>query len=306
MMNPPGPPWGGMWPGAGMAPEFMTGPYQYTGPNYGPDYWSNIDNPPMTVAVDPNLFPGEDLPGPPGVGGIPTAGLGPTTFGPGSPPSGPSDVPGGYPTAFFDPNVGWTGGPTGQPAPPATAVGESPWGGWGQPAGFFGVPNPPNIGEFGVNAPPIYGGTIQINAPAYAGGPPTTGGPTVPAPGGMGGIYGGGSGGNLGGIGGRLGLSYLQHLMKGIYTTPYQYGEMKGLRGAYGSGKMIDWAHGMKLVDWPSYKDYHANEVYWGNIFRQRGYIYPPQQGSGGGGAGSYGTSSGSAAAQAGMTKQAV
>lgn len=55
----------------------------------------------------------------------------------------------------------WSVGRNGQLVqnpPPAVAQEGQGVGGWGQPSGYFGIPESPGIGEFGVNAPPIYGG----------------------------------------------------------------------------------------------------------------------------------------------------
>ncbi len=101
----------------------------------------------------------------------------------------------------------------------------------------------------------------------------------------------GGSGGDLGNFGGAIGASYLRHLMKGIYTSPYLYGEEKGLWGGI-TGKMGPWQQ-----QWPSWQSLHATEVYWGNVFRERGYIFAPQSGEGwrgtGGGPGMAGGAAG-------------
>ena len=84
----------------------------------------------------------------------------------------------------------------------------------------------------------------------------------------------GAMGGDLGGFGGVIGASYLRHLMKGFYTSPYIYGEEKGLWGGI-NGKMGPWQQ-----VWPSWQSLHASEVYWGNLFRNRGYIFSPSAGS--------------------------
>lgn len=277
---PPGPmgmydpsfPYGGAGPGAGpqvilnqpQAPAAIPPPYQF--PGY----------------VDPNLYP----PGQAPVAPMPE-------------PEAPPQLAGGGGV----PGPGGGAGPGAAPPPPAME-GPGPWGGWGEPAGYFGVPESPNIGEFGAPTSVAFGGGVPGS---FGTGVVAPGASGMPLPGSFAGL-GAGSGGTLGGLGGILGMQYLQRLMKGIYTSPYLYGEMKGLGGAYGHPGM-HFAPGARggLAPFQSYKDYHANELYWGNVFRQRGYILPPQQrGRGGASQGAYGTSTGSSAAQAGMQKTSV
>src|SRR5579884_4072571 len=148
--------------------------------------------------------------------------------------------------------------PTGPP-PPATPP-DVNWPGWEGDVnidptlqmGLFGIEPIVSlpIGAFGVGG---QGGTL-------AGGSNTGAGSL---PGSFAGL-GAGSGGTLGGMGGILGNLYLRHLAKGIYTSPYIYGEEKGLWGGingkpFGGGK------------WPSWESLHQSEVYWGNYFRQHG-----------------------------------
>jgi hypothetical protein len=65
---------------------------------------------------------------------------------------------------------------------------------------------------------------------------------------------------------------------------------MKGL-WSYG-GKGYEWPG----YPWPSYQQIHATEVYWGNVFRERGYVFAPQSGEGWRGIGGGPSMAGSAA----------
>lgn len=87
------------------------------------------------------------------------------------------------------------------------------------------------------------------------------------------------SGGNLGNMGSALGALYLRHLMKGDYTTPQEWGQMQGLWGGTAPGlRPIPGQTGPL-----NFTQNRALEQYWGDIFRNRGYIFFPSTGRGDG-----------------------
>lgn len=173
-------------PGAG-GPANMP-PYTYPGYNDpygtaspsapGSDYWFSQGTPQFTgdpsgAGLAPATLPGGqgNAPGQPAV----------------APPQWASSGLMGYPPATAVPASG------NLPPPPGQG-----WGGWGQPMGYFGVPNQGPIGAFGVGGQggSFYGGGIPI-APGAAGGAPSPGaiayglGPLPGTPG----SFGGGGGG---------------------------------------------------------------------------------------------------------------
>jgi hypothetical protein len=145
------------------------------------------------------------------------------------------------------------------------------WGGLGGPPGTFPAgtsgPGPlSNLNPGGITYNDILNSGVNPVRYDAAGNRINSG--SVQAPGAFGGTLGQGSAGPLGTLGGYLATHYLEQLMKGLYTSPYIYGEQKGLAG------IRPWPGSTPL----SYNDYHANEVAMGNLFRSRGGVFAPGQ----------------------------
>jgi hypothetical protein len=172
-----------------------------------------------------------------------------------------------------------------------TAIGQIPgniadsipkdWGGFGEPAGFFGVRSQNPIGVFGVGGETMrqgggsyFGATMNLNpglSSPYQGFQPTTQNPgqvgssSVPAPGGFGGGFGGGGPINLGGTswGNALNQAYLRRMYKGLYTSPQNY-----------SQAMVQSPSPFPNAPAPNFQAFHQGQVQLGNILRTNPAIF--------------------------------
>lgn len=161
-------------------------------------------------------------------------------------------------------------------------------GGWGQPMGYFGIPDPAIPGTFGVNAPGVnrpgagWAGTgITYNDVAASGVSPTYGNfapgqvgrSSVPAPASLM-PPSTGSGNMFGDLwSGAIGKENLRHIYKGIYTDPGVYGQM--VSGAPLPGR------GGGVAPAATFQDFHQGQVDLHNILTQNPAFYQAALGMG-------------------------